>query len=72
MMKALDVMSSPAISVGPDTGVRRITADRSIEAYIKSHARQARGAARIAAENVSGVRRVEDRRFLFRDLPSMA
>jgi CBS domain-containing protein len=31
-----------------------------------------RDAARVAAENVPGVRRVEDRRFLFRDLPSMA
>ena len=31
-----------------------------------------RDAARIAAETVPGVRRVEDRRFLFRDLPSMA
>ena len=30
-----------------------------------------RDAARIAAENTPGVRRVEDRRLLFRDLPSM-
>lgn len=30
-----------------------------------------RDAARVAAENVPGVRRVEDRRLVFRDLPSM-
>ncbi|HJS39424.1 MAG TPA: hypothetical protein VJ789_14970 [Burkholderiales bacterium] len=64
-MKARDVMTSPVITVAPETTV---TASCTSGAWWTP---MRNGRRRVAAENVPGVRGVEDHRFLSCDAPTM-
>lgn len=82
-MKASDIMTSPVLSVGPETQelerqdwwrldrANVIVTDRVVHFWGMVESDDARPAARVAAENVPGVRGVEDHRFLSYNAPTM-
>jgi len=83
-MKAKDIMTSPVVTVGPGTSVHaelerqpwwhstiaNVSVTKGVVEFRGTiDSEEERAAARIAAENIPGVRRVEDRRFSIYEVP---